>query len=202
MMRAANPGEERTKMSDKKRWPLAVAQEVAKQLMARLAPVCTRMVVAGSVRRQKPDVSDIELVFVPRLVRRHGTLFDDEWESAAGLLIDRLVHDRVLAMRPSVHGTFTWGESNRLAVDVESGIPVDLFASTDAGWWRTLVIRTGPRELNIRLITSAARAGIKVHAYGEPALARIDGGLEVPCESERQFFELCGVPWAEPEDRR
>jgi DNA polymerase/3'-5' exonuclease PolX len=39
------------------------AQEIADQVIKRLYPYCQRIKVAGSVRRQKPEPSDIELLY-------------------------------------------------------------------------------------------------------------------------------------------
>jgi hypothetical protein len=41
-----------------------------------LAPYCTKICIAGSIRRRKPDVKDCEIVAIPRQVP--GGLFGDE----------------------------------------------------------------------------------------------------------------------------
>ncbi len=45
---------------------LADAERIVAAIVAGLAPVCTRIQVAGSVRRRKDVVGDIELVAIPR----------------------------------------------------------------------------------------------------------------------------------------
>jgi DNA polymerase/3'-5' exonuclease PolX len=42
------------------------AQRIADKLIADLSPHCDRIEVAGSVRRQKPECGDIELVAIPK----------------------------------------------------------------------------------------------------------------------------------------
>ena len=49
----------------KTRVPLARAQVVAAEVVALLAPACERIEIAGSVRREKTDVGDIEIVCTP-----------------------------------------------------------------------------------------------------------------------------------------
>lgn len=63
----------------------------------------------------------------------------------------------------------------------------------------SLVIRTGGKETNLALTTGAQALGRKLHAYGA-GVTMEDGTLRV-CRSEREVFELCGVPYAEPEGR-
>ena len=57
-------------MGGETRWPLRQAAALARSLVTFLEPYCDRIEVAGSVRRQKADVGDIELVLVPKLEQR------------------------------------------------------------------------------------------------------------------------------------
>lgn len=45
---------------------LEQAQRLAQQLVVDLEPACERIEVAGSIRRQRSQVKDIELVVIPR----------------------------------------------------------------------------------------------------------------------------------------
>lgn len=45
------------------------AKGVAAEVVARLGPACERVEVAGSVRRRKAEVKDLEVVFIPRMER-------------------------------------------------------------------------------------------------------------------------------------
>ncbi|MBV8772162.1 MAG: hypothetical protein JO266_04470 [Acidobacteria bacterium] len=186
-------------MSDKPvRWPNAIARRVAEELLAALEPRCERSAIAGSLRRGKPDVGDIELVYVSRIgqVRKSGELFPVRGY-LADELIDRWLVDGMLRKRPNINGSVTWGEYNKLAVH-RSGIPVDLFATTTDRWFVTLVMRTGPMESNVALAAAAKRRGMQFHAYG--MLERRDG-QPIITQSEQEVFERCGVPYHEPERR-
>jgi DNA polymerase (family 10) len=189
-------------MTEKPRFPFAAAMLVAEELCTALKPHCERMAIAGSLRRQKPTVGDIELLFVAKMGVRKADLLSIEEYSVADFHIGEWLRVGILAKRPNKVGVFTWGPLNKLAVHVSSGIPVDLFAEPKPEeWFRSLVIRTGPKELNKRLIESAHRNGVQVHAYGNPALVRLSTGKPLECHSERDFFALCGVPYAEPWER-
>lgn len=81
----------------------------------------------------------------------------------------------------------------------EIEMAVDLFFTNEAGWWNSLVCRTGGRETNIRIGAAAKRLGRQWHVYGE-GVTLADGRV-IRAESEKHVFELCGVPFLPPEER-
>jgi DNA polymerase/3'-5' exonuclease PolX len=182
----------------KTKFPRAAAIAVANELQS-VAGFTDRLMVVGSVRRGKADVGDVELLFIPKVVieQEPGDMFARSAVNLAWREVDRLVKAGVLAKRLNSAGFPAWGEKNRLAVHVASGIPVDLFCVTEEMWWLSVVIRTGPKDFNLRLIDSAGQRGIKVHAYGT---FEKDGQNIVP-QSEQEVFEIAGLAWIEPNGR-
>ena len=77
----------------------------------------------------------------------------------------------MLRRRLSKTGAEAWGPKNKLAVHVESGIPVDLFATSAESWWNYLVCRTGPAASNIAIAQAALAGG------GEAAAGRATSPL-------------------------
>lgn len=183
----------------KTKFPRGEAVLVATRLLELLSPHCERIAIAGSLRRMKPEVSDIELLFIPSLGERPEGLFDRVQVDLTAERIESLVTSGVLAKRPNVNGDFTWGEKNKLAIHVASGIPVDLFATTHEDWWVSLVFRTGSKETNLALTTGANKKGATLMAYG--CGVRWSDGTVTRAESERHVFELCGVEYKEPQAR-
>jgi DNA polymerase/3'-5' exonuclease PolX len=51
---------------------LIKARRIAEELVKILRPACSRVEIAGSIRREKSEVKDIELVAVTRWVDRCG----------------------------------------------------------------------------------------------------------------------------------
>ncbi|GAI67541.1 unnamed protein product, partial [marine sediment metagenome] len=112
---------------------LEQAQEIADDLLKRLYPYCQRIEVAGSVRRQKPEVGDIELLCIPKYVA--GV---DQLDRELGALFIQ----QILGFRRNKLGSRVYGPKNKLLRHLESGIGVDIF-STDAKCWPVaLVVRT------------------------------------------------------------
>jgi DNA polymerase (family 10) len=183
-------------MSNKPRFPATIARKVADELTPRCEQVC----VAGSLRRGKAEVGDIEILYVPRLgqVRMPGELFPRSG-SLADELIEQWLTRRVLTKRPNVNGTTTWGAQNKLAVHAASSVLVDLFATTAACWFVALVVSTGPKESNTALAASAQRRGMQLHAYG--VLEVTATGEQIIPQSEREVFERLGLPYREPAQR-
>ena len=53
-------------MTTKTRFDLRIAEPVAERLVEQLRPYCERIQIAGSIRRRKWAVGDIELLCIPK----------------------------------------------------------------------------------------------------------------------------------------
>lgn len=183
----------------KPKFPRDRALPVAEEILTRLKPCCERLAIAGSLRRGKAEVGDIEILYVPKMARRPDGLFDERIVSVADEVIEQLFEAGYFAKRQNRLGGHTWGVSNKLAIHVPNGIPVDLFSTGAECWWVSLVVRTGGKETILRLTTGAQRQGATLNAYG-PGVTWSDGTV-TPATSEEHVFELCGVKYLEPIQR-
>ncbi len=186
-------------MSDKPKIPRAEAMQVAEEIVAHLKPCCERIAIAGSLRRGKPEVGDIEILLVPKMTTRPDGLFDQRIVSVADEVIEQLLNQGYFAKRPSKTGVFSWGVANKLAIHTASKIPVDLFTTDAARWFVALVLRTGSKDTNLALTTGANRKNANLMAYG--AGVKWSDGTVTQATSEQHVFEMCGVPYKEPKDR-
>lgn len=186
-------------MSDKVKYPRAAALAVAKELCDYLRPLTARLIVAGSLRRKKELVGDVEILFIPLCKAVPFDLFGTTVQmSLADDRLCDLLENGTLAKRTNVNGSETWGEKNKLAVHVASGIPVDLFAATEANWFNYLVCRTGGMESNIAIAAKAKAIGWQWNPYGEGFSRR---GEVRRMESERAVFDFVRLPYKEPWER-
>jgi len=171
----------------------------ASHLKCVLAHFSERIAIAGSLRRERPAVHDIEFVIIPKLVPRQQSFFaDPEMRDLASEAIDNMVHSGILEKRLSVNGREAWGDKNKLAREVSSGIPVDFFFTTHENWVTTLFIRTGGKATNIEVATRAKQKGWRLNAYGNG----FSCGRKVwPVTSEEEIFKFVGLPYFEPSKR-
>lgn len=194
-------------MSDKQKFPLSIAEIVAKKIVDALSPFCQRIVVAGSVRRRKPMVGDIEILYVPEWIEVPDPcdMFGRTTRAnAADVIIQQLTESGSIAPRKNSLGRETWGPSNKLAIACKTGIPVDFFETTNDVWFNYLVCRTGPSESNIAIAAAAQRQGYKWNPYGPGFTQTFIGTGEVKTfhmASERAVFEFVGLPYKEPHER-
>ncbi len=187
--------------------PLATAAPIAAALRARLAPACARIAIAGSVRRRKPTVSDIELVAVPRLVAEPAGDLWGERTVERDLLAERLAalaaSGELVPRRVMLHrADGRLEESRRIGPAYQAllfrDLPVDLFiVRPPAEWGVIFALRTGPGDWNTRLVTECQRYGRRVSA----GRLLVDG-IPVACPEETDFFREIGQPWVEPPARQ
>jgi len=160
------------------------AEAIAEELIGYLAPAVNRISIAGSIRRQKPDVGDIELLVIPKPYYFDKLLYD-------------LMMKNILAMRLNKRGSRTYGPKNKLMVHLPSGLAVDIFSSTEENWGMALFVRTGPKEWNIRAMSRLRELGMQGHAYG--GIFRSDS--EINCPDEETVFRYLGWSYVPPEER-
>ncbi len=168
---------------------LKEAKLIAENLKALLEPSCERIEIAGSVRRQKPQVGDIELLCIPKYVGGF-----DQLDRA----IEELMFQHILDFRLNKLGSRVYGLKNKLLQHVESGIGVDIFSTTEECWSVALVMRTGSVKTNMKIAKAALKKGYRFHAYGS--------GFTTPrgnivCHSEAEVFEAVGLPCLNPWER-
>jgi DNA polymerase/3'-5' exonuclease PolX len=177
---------------EKTRCPLGRAEEVANEVVKLLEPACERITIAGSIRRRKSEVGDIELLVIPR----YGGLL--EGIDCLSKAIVNLMHQGVLGYRLNKRGSRVYGPKNKLMVHIPSGIGVDIFSTDELCWPVALVVRTGGAETNRRIAMAAIRKGWHLQAYGT-GFSTPDG--DIICKSERAVFELVDMPYLEPWER-
>ncbi|NQU75724.1 MAG: hypothetical protein HQ546_05360 [Planctomycetes bacterium] len=190
-----------TQSATKPRFPRADACAVAAELVKALRPDTARIIIAGSLRRRKDEVGDVEILYISRIATRTvpGELFAKERGPAADQVIEQLERAGILARRLNGKGTQTYGPKNKLMVHCASGIPVDLFAATQGNWWNYLVCRTGGKQNNIAICQAARGRRLTWNPYG-PGFS--NGSLVIPASCEREVYDIAGLPYREPWERQ
>jgi DNA polymerase/3'-5' exonuclease PolX len=190
----------------------AQALRLAIGLRLALEPGCTRIEIAGSVRRLKPEPHDLEIVAIPKIEEREAR---DLFGGQVG--VHRVNVFEIVLAELLARGEWEFdpllkrnGPKYKRLRHVASGMCCDVFLATPAGWGGALAIRTGPADFSQGLVTLARRQrkhvadGYLVHGH-----MKAEGGcpkgsscpLIIPTLEELDFLGALGLPWCEPRDR-
>lgn len=183
---------------------LEVARGKAEELVEKFLPHCERVEIAGSIRRGKHVVKDIDLVCIPRMASSESLLGEtneisktDFYRAVCGQLWQIKAEGPKL-IRGIGH------------ISTAAGISVDIFLATPETFPTVLLIRTGSMEHNIWLANRAKGCGGRLHADGsglelagqyDPIAQRSVNMRIVRPQSEEEIFKSLGIAYQEPGER-
>lgn len=173
--------------------PYSQALPLAEKIVNELKPVCARIEIAGSIRRLKPEIGDIEIVCIPL---QQEDLFGT---GGASLLEPGL--ENLLSQERIIKGD-KWGPKYKKFHPASMpDLSVDLFITTPEEWGYTYVIRTGSSNFS-RLCVTPKQQGGYLPGHLRVAGCRLwEGATPLDTPEERDFLEALGVGWIEPENR-
>jgi DNA polymerase (family 10) len=149
------------------------AQRIASKIIELLAPDCKRIEIAGSIRRRRPWVNDIDIVLIPR----------DHWE----------LHNKLLRL-----GQMKMSGS-KIARVMYGDIQIDFYFANEESWATLLLVRTGSAAHNVKLASLAKSRGWHLHANGDGLFD--DNGKRIAGDSEESIFKALGLRYLPPEKR-
>ncbi len=164
---------------------LGIAWPLARDMLGALreAPGVVRAIPAGSLRRRRETVGDLDL-----LVAAEGPDPD-------GAAIARSVMDRFCGL-PQVAEVLLSGIT-KSSIRTHDGLQVYLRVLEPARWGTALQYFTGSQAHNTRLRSIARERGLSLSEY---ALQR-DDGSQILCATEEQVYGALGLPYIPPELR-
>lgn len=159
-----------------RRFKLAVAAQYADALTAYLqqAPGVKQVVVAGSFRRMRDTVGDLDILVTAARDSPVMTQF--------------IAYDEIREILS--HGT------TRSSVVLRSGLQVDIRVVDEASYGSALHYFTGSKAHNIAVRKLAQARGLKVNEYGV-----FRGAERIAGETEESVYRTVGLPYIEPELR-
>lgn len=153
---------------------------IAEAVKAALEPHCTRIEIAGSIRRKKPECKDIEIVCIPKPYEAIGFFQNGIAE--------------VVNKWEKVKGELPCKYTQRL---LPQGVKLDLFFADPDNWGYILAIRTGSADYSHNIL---AKAWVKKGYKGENGFLTANGKA-VPVREESELFRLLNLPHLPPEQR-
>lgn len=158
---------------------LKEAEKAATQIKSAVSPYCDKIEVAGSIRRQKAKVHDIDFVV--------ATKTDTEWRRISEEL-------RRLKAKPSCAGNSVI----KALLPCRSGLfQVDFYRAKPSTFGILLLVRTGSAEHNVWLASYARSKGMRIK-YSEGLLKE---DKVVAGEDEQGIFAALGLPYPLPPQR-
>ena len=158
------------------RMSLKAAEEIAGPLVAWLerCPGVKRVAVAGSYRRRKETIGDLDILVTA---------------TRDSPVIDRFAHGEDVAEVVSRGKT-------RSTVRLRSGVQVDLRVVPEVAYGAALQYFTGSKDHNIAVRKIAAKKGLKINEYGV-----FRGSKRVAGRTEAEVYAEIGLPVMPPELR-
>ena len=152
----------------------AVAEQVASALRAHGG--VERLEVAGSLRRMRETVKDVDILVTST-------------EPA------RVIE--TLTSLPSVTEVIARGDT-KVSVRHQDGLQVDLRVVEPSAFGAALQYFTGSKDHNVRVRELAKRRGLTISEYG---VFEEKSGTRVAGETEDEVYAAVGLPWIPPELR-
>ena len=183
------------------------ALSIADEIVQSLSPHCELINIAGSCRREKPEVKDIEIVCTPK-PKLIMDVFGEEMKEGRVKGFVKQVQGLGETLKGSApDGLYT-------VIKLKEGIKLDLFIPADNDYYRIFALRTGSLEYSRDVI---ARGWNKIGWCGVDGELRkikdcIKVGKKWKClnpspelppvwTSEQDFFDWIKVRWVAPSSR-
>lgn len=159
-----------------KRYPLAEAKPYVEEVLSSIRELkgVERAEAAGSYRRQKETVGDIDILIVAK--------------NPVAVL------DQV-AKLPLVQDIAARGDT-KLSFNLPNLLRVDVRCLKANEWGSALLYFTGDKEHNIAMRKIAIKNGWKLSEYG-----LFEGEKVIASKTEEEIYKKLGLPWVEPKKR-
>lgn len=154
---------------------LKKAKSIAAELIKTLSPYCNRIEIAGSIRRNKPEVKDIELVVIPSKYHLEKYFIDNK---------------KLYSFNKN---------GGKYKQFVYQGINIDLFISNVGNFGLIYLIRTGSAEFSQRML--ARWKQVSKGGYSKDGYLHTAEGEALFTFAEEEVFQKCEMEIVHPEDR-
>ncbi|WP_286755479.1 hypothetical protein [Roseivirga sp. UBA838] len=163
------------------RIPLSYARGLAEKIKQELASHCERIEIAGSIRRQKPMVKDIEIVAIPKpfdtgIFSTGIATVVNQWRCIKGELTPNSKYTQRM---------------------LPEAVRLDLFLCTPQNWGWIFALRTGSDDFNQFILLRKIREAGYTAEDGYICM----NGSPIWVKEETDFFERIKMDFVPPEQR-
>jgi len=159
----------------KSRIPLSMALKVVREVIKPLSSVSESISPAGSLRRMKETIGDIDIL-------------------ATAEKLDDIINTFV--RQPYVKDIIAKGDTKASVRTSYEDLQVDLRVVEKDSWGAALLYFTGSKAHNIKLRGIAKERGLKISEYGV-----FKGTKRIAGRTEQEVYKTLGIPWIPPEIR-
>jgi len=188
------------------------AKALADDIIISLNPYCDKIEIAGSLRRGKEIIGDLEICCIPK---------NEESKDMFGNVEDVYRNPFFLSIADTELGRVIKGMpvGRYMQIELPEGINLDLFMPEPHDYYRQLAIRTGSADYSFKVIATAwKKLGWAGTSQGLRKMTECiekklpDGKSKWECHisnpslppswaSEKEFFEWIRVPYIKPSER-
>ena len=165
----------------------AEVEPLALKVLQIIEPFYDRAEVAGSFRRLRAVINDLDIVVQSKEVPYHG------WKN-------------MLTVLRKEFNAVTEKQGDKLATlylpfassGAQGHVQVDLYRADPQTWGILLLVRTGSKEHNVKLCNLAISKGLRLQ-YSQGLTDKY--GNVVAGRTEEEVFAALGMPYVVPQDR-
>lgn len=165
------------------------ADAIAELYIKDLSPFCIRIEKAGSLRRLKNYINDIEIVCIPKKEKVETGLFEIEDFYCSGF-VNYLKELEIIKGNPAT--------GKYIQFKLKENINLDLFIATEINYGLIKMIRTGSWQFSKRMMTECKRKGYYVK---DGLLWSVNENKIIPVPEEKDFFKITGLEEIDPSAR-
>ncbi len=145
--------------------------KLADRIVRLIKPFCSRIQIAGSIRRKEKNPADIDIILIPKNREKLVEFMKKRWK-------------------------FIQGGEKKSRWRIER-VNVELYYTTKDSWGATLLAYSSRFGAGIGLRVVAKRKGFKLNQYG----LFTKSGKRIAGRTEQDIYHALGRPWKKPEDR-
>lgn len=170
---------------------LKKAHEIALSLQNELSPFCDRIAIAGSIRRKRNLIKDIEIVCIPKteIITTQTSLFASSPHEVRSINFCKEVDKYEKVKGKSETGKYLQRRNDQ-------GIIFDIFIANARNWGYIKVLRTGSKAFNFIMLDALKKAG---YMCKDGYVWKSDRIVSVT--SVRQLFEMANMEYVSPAER-